>query len=224
MLKWLYERGVYTLEIGEMIKKRRTELNLTLEEIGNAVGVGKSTVQKWENGFISNMRRDKISALAKILNLNPVLFITGDIDDNFSTLSDELIPYNPKMYRIPIIGNIAAGLPIFAEENYEGYTYTDLNHGGEYFALYIKGDSMTAANIPDGSLVTVRVQPQVENGEIAAVRVNNENFTVKRFKRDNDIVMLIPLSYNPEHQVQIYDLKKDKIDVIGKIVRCEVDF
>ena len=95
---------------------------------------------------------------------------------------------------------------------------------GEYFALRIKGDSMTAANIPDGSLVTVRVQPQVENGEIAAVRVNNENVTVKRFKKDKNIVQLIPQSYNPEHQIQIYDLKSDKIDVVGKVVECKVEF
>ena len=75
-----------------------------------------------------------------------------------SPLPEGAIPYNPIMHRIPILGDIAAGLPIFSEENIEGYTYTELNHGGKYFALKVKGDSMTAANIPDGSLVTVRVQ------------------------------------------------------------------
>ena len=96
------------------------------------------------------------------------------------------------MHKIPILGDIAAGLPIFAEENIEGYTYTELNHGGKYFALRVKGDSMTAANIPDGSLVTVRVQPQVENGEIAAVRVNDDTFTIKYFKQNENIIQLIP--------------------------------
>ena len=197
------------------------ELNLTLEEIGNAVGVSKSTVKKWENGFISNMKRDKISALAKILNINPVTLITGEYP---TTLPEGAVPYNPVMHRIPILGDIAAGLPIFSEENYEGYTYTELNHGGKYFALKVKGDSMTAANIPDGSLVTVRVQPTVENGEIAAVRINHDSFTIKRFKREKNIVMLMPQSYNPEHQTQIYDLKQDSVEIVGKVVECRVGF
>lgn len=58
--------------IGNKIYQRRKELGLTLEEVGNAVGVGKSTVRRWENGMIKNMGRDKIAALAKILQINPV--------------------------------------------------------------------------------------------------------------------------------------------------------
>lgn len=221
MLIYFYRNEVIILDIGTIIKNRRLELNLTLEDVGNAVGVGKSTVKKWEDGFISNMKRDKISALAQILNLNPVTLITGE---QLETLPANMTLYNPIMHKIPILGDIAAGLPIFSEENYEGYTYTELNHGGKYFALRIKGDSMTAANIPDGSLVTVRIQPEVENGEIAAVRINNDSFTVKRFKQDKNIITLMPQSYNPEHQVQVYDLKKDKVDIIGKIMECKVEF
>lgn len=212
-------------KIGNIIKDRRLELNLTLEEVGNAVGVSKSTVQKWENGFISNMKRDKISALAKVLNINPVTLITGEfIEDHSSLLPPDAKPYNPVMRKIPILGDIAAGLPLFAEENIEGYTYTELNHGGTYFALRVKGDSMTAANIPDGSIVLVRAQPHVENGEIAAVRINNTGFTIKIFKQNKNIVQLIPKSYNPEHEIQIYDLKEDQINILGKVVKCEVTF
>ena len=67
------------MDIGKMINQRRTELGLTLEEVGKVVGVSKSTVKKWEDGFISNMKRDKIALLAKVLKLNPVAFITGDV-------------------------------------------------------------------------------------------------------------------------------------------------
>lgn len=67
------------MDIGKMINQRRTELGLTLEDVGKVVGVSKSTVKKWEDGFISNMKRDKIALLAKVLQLNPVAFITGDI-------------------------------------------------------------------------------------------------------------------------------------------------
>ena len=210
-----------TLDIGTIIRNRRLELNLTLEEIGNAVGVSKSTVQKWENGFISNMKRDKISALAKILNINPVTLITGEYP---VSLPDGAVPYNPVMHRIPILGYISAGLPLYADEHIEGYTYTDRNGGAEYFALRVKGDSMNASRINDGDILIVRRQPIVENGEIAVVRVNEDNATVKRFKRDGNIVQLIPQSFNPEHQIQIYDLKNDKIEVVGKVVECKVEF
>lgn len=63
------------MDVGKMIKQRRAELGLTLEEIGKAVGVSKSTVKKWEDGFISNMKRDKIALLSKVLKMNPVSFI-----------------------------------------------------------------------------------------------------------------------------------------------------
>lgn len=59
-------------EVGNLIRNRRKELGLTLEEVGNAVGVSKSTVKKWEDGYITNMRRDKIQSLAKVLQINPV--------------------------------------------------------------------------------------------------------------------------------------------------------
>lgn len=71
------------MNIGKLIYTRRKELNLTLEDIGKAVGVSKSTVKKWESGYIANIKRDKIAALAKVLNINPVAFI-----------DDTLIPGN----------------------------------------------------------------------------------------------------------------------------------
>lgn len=66
------------MNIGSIIESRRKELGLTLEQVGNAVGVGKSTVKKWESGYIENMKRDKIALLANILNLSPVVLITGE--------------------------------------------------------------------------------------------------------------------------------------------------
>ena len=65
-------------EIGKKMFLRRKELGLTLEEVGDAVGVGKSTVRRWENGMIKNMGRDKIAALAKVLKMSPVEFVPGD--------------------------------------------------------------------------------------------------------------------------------------------------
>lgn len=86
--------------VGELIYNRRKELGLTLEEVGNAVGVSKSTVKKWENGHISNMRRDKIEKLAKILQISPVRLlgikerVTVQEPTENDNLSQLLISYN----------------------------------------------------------------------------------------------------------------------------------
>jgi transcriptional regulator with XRE-family HTH domain len=75
--------------IGAMINARRLELGLTLEEVGNAVGVGKSTVRKWESGQIKNMGRDKVAALAKVLDLNPAMLIQSDYVDEREEMNEE---------------------------------------------------------------------------------------------------------------------------------------
>lgn len=79
------------MEIKDIIKKRREELNLTYEQLGNMVGVGKSTVRKWETGMIENMRRDNIVALSKALNISPSIIMGWDTikDDNGNKLSKE---------------------------------------------------------------------------------------------------------------------------------------
>ena len=128
------------------------------------------------------------------------------------------------MHRIPILGHISAGLPLYAEQHIEGYTYTDLNSGGEYFALRVKGDSMNAVRIFENDILIIRRQPTVENGEIAVVRVGDENATVKRFYNNGDTVTLMPQSNNPEHLPQIYSLKDTKIEVLGKVVRNQIEF
>lgn len=179
--------------------------------------LNKSTISRYENGL-----QEPIFTAVK--NFAEMFNVTTDYLTVTNPLPKNMTPYNPVMHKIPILGHIAAGMPIFAEEHIEGYTYTEHNGGAEYFALKVNGDSMTAANIPDGSLVIVRRQPSVENGEIAAVRVNDENATIKRFKQEKNIIQLIPQSYNPNHQIQIYDLKKDSIEVVGKIVECKVEF
>ena len=76
-------------EIARKIYSRRKELGLTLEEVGQAVGVGKSTVRKWENGMIKNMGRDKIAALARVLQINPVELVPGPEGTHAGTLSAE---------------------------------------------------------------------------------------------------------------------------------------
>jgi repressor LexA len=211
------------MHVGDYIKQLRTSKGMTQEELGAKIGVQRAAVQKWEAGITQNLKRSTIQMLAKLFEVSPASFFDDDtnIEENSSQIG---IPYNPIIHKIPILGRIAAGLPLYAEEHIEGYTYTEHNGGAEYFALKVKGDSMTAAHINDGSMIIVRRQPEVENGQIAVVRVGKEDATVKRFRQDGNIVQLIPQSYNPEHQIQIYDLKTTDIEIIGKVVECKVEF
>lgn len=212
-------------KINALLRERRKEKGLTMKQVADAVGVSEATVSRWESGNIANMGRSKIYALSKILDLSPAEIMGIDEPpkepkNQKENRSPELQPidYNPT-HRIPVLGRISAGLPLYAEEHIEGYIYTDLNGGNEYFGLRVKGDSMTAARICENDIIIVRKQEQVEDGEIAVVMVADEDATVKRFHRDGRRVMLSPQSYNPAHQVQIYDLKETNIRILGKVVQ-----
>jgi len=156
------------MEMSEKIKFLRMKNKLTLEEVGNKVGVGKSTVRKWESGQIANMRRDKIAKLAEALNTTPA-YLMG-----WEESSAPAIPgiEHPTFHAVPLLGEIACGEPILAEENLEGKVQVD---GGVAcdFALRCKGDSM-APRLLDGDLVFIRQQPSVDNGQIAAALIDTE--------------------------------------------------
>jgi len=207
-------------EIGLRIESRRKELGLTLDDIAQDVGVAKSTIQRYEKGTIDKLKLPVIDAIARVLSVNPS-WLCGKSDDIALPISN-IIPIDPAhFHRIPILGYISAGLPLYAEEHIEGYTYTDLNGGAEYFALKVKGDSMNGLGINDGYQIIVRRQDEVENGEVAVVLVGDEDATVKRFYATASTVTLMPQSTNPAHQPQLYDLKKTPIKVLGKVVKVE---
>lgn len=141
-----------------------------------------------------------------------------------SKLQDVIQPLDLGTFRrIPILGRVSAGLPLYAEQHIEGFTVTDLNGGAEYFALIVRGDSMNAIGICDGYRVLVRRQDEVENGQVAVVMVGDEDATVKRVYATGTTVTLMPQSTNPAHQPQIYDPAKTPVRIIGRVVRVEHD-
>ncbi|MGN0656020.1 MAG: LexA family protein [Ruminiclostridium sp.] len=203
--------------IGELIEKRRKELGLTLEEVGNYVGVGKSTVKKWETGLISNMRRDKISLLAKILQINPTELI-GDYSNDLYSQFDNVSPISTQ--RIPLIGEIACGKPIFCEEDRESYVEVGTDIRAD-FCLRAKGDSMINARICDGDIVFIRQQPMVDNGEIAAVVIEDEA-TLKRVYYDRDNGKLVLQAENPKYSPLVYVGEElNSIRILGKAIAFE---
>ena len=205
------------MNMGEKIYYLRTKNSMTLEELGNKVGVGKSTVRKWENGMIANMKRDKILKVAEALNTTPAYLMGWD------EVKEEP---KKKGVKIPVLGRVAAGVPIEMIEDvldYEEIT-EDMAKHGEYFALKIQGDSMTP-RIWNNDVVIVRQQDDAENGDIVIAAINGDDAVCKRLQKYNDGIALISLNpvYDP-----IY-LKKDEIDekpvrILGKVVELRGKF
>lgn len=194
--------------------KRLMALNqVNATDVCTALGFKAPTFSDWVNAK-TYPRIDKIEAMSNYFGVSKADLVEEQ-------LPSDAISYAPTQ-RIPILGRISAGLPLYADEQIEGYTYTDLNHGGEYFALRVHGDSMNAIRIYDGDLLIIRKQDVVEDGEIAVVMVNDDEATVKCWHRRENIVMLEPKSTNPTHQMQIYDAKETPIRVIGKVVQNQI--
>lgn len=178
------------MDFKDKIKINRENLGYTLEELAKLVGVSAPTIQRYESGEIKNVRRDKIANLAKALNVSPS-YLMGWEDENEEPILENIpgIILPVKMKKIPILGTIACGEPIFAEENYEGYFMLDTNLPVADFVLKAKGDSMVEANIFDGDLVFFKKQSDVDNGSIAAVLIEDEATLKKIYKSDNTLIL-----------------------------------
>jgi len=213
---------------GRTLKELRESKNLSMDKLVELYNqkfdakMNKSTLSRYENELQDPIYTVVVN-LAKLFDVS-VDYLSGNLENFDIDIKKVGTPYNPTVHKIPVLGYISAGLPLYADEHIIDYTYTDLNGGAEYFALKVKGDSMNAAQINDGNTVIVRVQSIVENGDIAVVRVDGDEATIKRFKRDGDEVQLIPQSYNPEHSVQIYNLKETPVEIVGKVVECKIEF
>lgn len=223
------------------LKDRRLELGLTLEEVGELVGVGKSTVRKWENGDIDNMRRDKIASLAKALQISPLLLIypdrviaepVVDIVELYNKLEPprKVKVYNYASHQLSEQNNTvhfgglktivtnrrtAAGSALQVEDadaRKEVVSSALIPKGADEL-VEVVGKSMEPL-IMDGEEVYMRYQPSVENGEIAIVRIENEGVTCKRVYANNGTITL--RSENEEYEDMHFD--SGQISVLGKVL------
>ena len=205
------------MDFKDKIKFNREKLGYTLEELSKLVGVSAPTIQRYESGEIKNVRRDKIAKLAKALDVTPS-YLMGWEDENSEPILENIpgIITPVKMKRIPILGTIACGNPIFADQNYDGYFMIDSNLPEADFVLKAKGDSMIEANIFEGDFVFFRKQRDVDNGTIAAVLIDEEA-TLKRINKSNDIIILQPCNKNYEPLIYLKDNDKN-IVILGQMV------
>lgn len=177
--------------IYERIKQRRNELGLTVEELATKMGYkDKSSISKIENGK-ADIPTSKVVAFARALETTTAYLLGIDADE--VTIPPGFEPL-PKMVKRPLVGSIACGEPITAEENIDDYVDVPEDAHCD-FCLRCKGDSMIDAGIHDGDVVYIHIQPEVENGQIAAVRIDGEA-TLKRVFWDESAQTLTLLAEN----------------------------
>ena len=200
---------------GKRMKQRRKELGIKAEEVAEALGCSRSTIFRYENGDIEKVPSSLINMIAKVLETTPS-YLIGWSDDSTSLASNIITISETK--KIPLLGTIACGEPILAVENPSNYVDIDTDINAD-FALRCKGDSMINARIFDGDIVYIRKQDTVENGEIAAVLVNDiePEATLKRVYSSNDSIRLC--AANPIYPDLIFEKEKmNDVQIIGKAV------
>lgn len=208
--------GDFMATLYDRIKSRRTELGLTVEELAHKMGYkDKSSISKIENGK-ADIPQSKIAAFADALQTTPAYLMGWEEqpEPKKPTIPPGFEPM-PKMKKIPLIGSIACGEPITAEQNIEKMVDVP-----EYircdFSLTCHGDSMVDAGIHDKDVVYIRIQPEVENGEIAAVRIDGEA-TLKRVYYNPGTLTLMPA--NPAYAPMIYTGSQlEEVHIEGKAV------
>lgn len=194
------------MSIGQLIQDRRKQLNLTLEEVGNIVGVSKSTVKKWESGDISNMRRDKIALLAQALQISPVQLI---VEEN------AILPSSTdNIYMRPVYDSAAAGFNVLAQDTIVGYMPTQIMSPSEqdqYIWVNVVGDSMSPL-IDDGSKVLIKMQESVDSGQIAVVLIDGEEAVVKRIVYGTDWIELQSVNpYYPPRRFEGQEVRRIRV-------------
>lgn len=206
------------IQTGKRIQQRREELGLNLGDIAKEVGVAVSTIQRYEKGKIEKIKLPVIEAIAKALQVDPAWLLCQTDQMTVSSVEvssiSNLIPL-PQTYRIPLVGEIACGSPILAEENVEEILEIP-QHIKADFALRCHGDSMIGVHIHDGDIVYIRQQPDVDNGSIAAVCIEN-SATLKRVYKYPDKLVLSPA--NPQYEPLVYTGDElSQVRILGKAV------
>ena len=211
--------------IGSRIRNRREELGLSQDELGRRLGYkSRSSINKIELDQ-RNLTQSKIKAIADALDTTPSYIMGWDEpEQQFDTeklkFFDNLLPSGIK--RFPLLGDIACGKPITANEEVELYVEAGANIQAD-FCLRAKGDSMIRARIFDGDIVFIRKQSMVDNGEIAAVVIDDEA-TLKRVNYYPEKNLLILKAENPDYEDLIYTGEQlDHVIILGKAVAFQSD-
>lgn len=182
-------------------------------DLAKLMGVTTATTSNWCKG-IKLPRMDKIDKMCSIFHIN-----RSDLIEDHTEKSNVEPVLMGKTVRIPVYGRIPAGIPIEAIEDIEDYidVPADLVKNNDIVALKVVGDSMYPKYL-DGDYVVIRKQPDCESGQDCAVRVNDNDVTLKRVIKEVDGIMLQPI--NPEYAPKKYDYTDEfnPVYIIGVVI------
>ena len=202
------------MNIGEQIRYYRRKKGMSMEFLGERLGISRQTVFRYENGTIENIPRDKIRRMAELFGVDESELF------GFQPTSDTLREGDVRI--VPMLGEIACGEPIYADEEHGSYAPADDALGAD-FCLRAKGDSMTGARIFDGDIVFVHAQESVENGQIGVVIVEDEA-TLKRVYYYPESEKLILMPENAAYPPLVYvGTELEQIKIIGRAVAFQSD-
>lgn len=173
------------MTLGDRIRSRREELRMSQEELATRLGYkSRSTIAKIESGE-NDLTQSKIVAFAEALNTTARWLL--DYDDSDTTLPPGA--HRPQFKKVPMLGYAAAGQPL--EDLNQDTPYYDIENKYDVdFCITVRGDSMIDANINDGDIVFIKSMPEVPNGKIACVEIDNEKVCLKRFYKSGKTVSL----------------------------------
>lgn len=205
------------MRFGDKLKTLRIERGMSQQEFVNAINerynrsISKSMISKWENNKEEPSNFRDVSALSLFLGVSAD-YLIGVSESRHVEVAEK---------KIPVLGYIAAGMPIFAQENIVEEIFIKESEKVS-FALKIKGDSMINARIFDGDIVLIREQKEVESGEMAAVIIDGEHATLKRFYKIDGMIIL--RSENPLYKDMIFSKKDMKeLKIIGKAIKVHFE-
>lgn len=202
------------MTIGDNIREKRKQKKMTLEELSRFAGVSRQTLSRYENGIIA-VPNDRIELIAKALETSPAVLMGWDTESKHS-----------KGIRIPVLGSVPAGIPIEAIEDIVDYEEIpeSMAHRGEYFGLRVNGESMVPV-FNNGDTVIIQKQDSADTGDYVVAMINGGEATLKRLKRSEDGIMLIP--NNPEFFPATYtneQIENLPVRIIGKVVELRRKF
>ena len=197
------------------IKSTRESLKLTKRELAKRIGVHESSINKYEKGLV-DIPLSKITELARVLNVTESYLMGWEDDDK----------QKPQGIKIPVLGTVAAGIPISAVEDILDYEEIPQSwqSQGEFFGLKIKGDSMKP-DINDGDTVIVRQQSTANNGDVVIALVNGDDATCKKFEKLDNGIMLI--SNNSEYSPMYFsneEVTTKPVVIVGRVVELRRKF
>lgn len=200
----------------ERIKELRKNKHLSQLDLADKLGVNKVTVSQYERG-VRRPNIDVVSALCDIFNVSTD-YLLGEDDVTVRFVNGEGLKKLDAVQRIPVLGRVAAGIPIEAIEDVIDWEDITEDAPGEYFGLRIKGDSMSP-RIVEGDTVIVHAQSDAENGDVVIVQINGDTATCKRLMKHGTGISLI--SFNPAYAPMTYnneEIQALPVTIIGKVI------